>query len=226
MSAGLAFFQLLRLASPALPVGAYSYSQGLESAIDAGLVGDGAAAIRWLGGLLEGPVATFEAPLVARAWRAAAAGDGEALGRLNAELLASRETQELRLETCQMGYSLRALLEALPEGRSVTWPACAADALSYPIAYALAARAFGLDAERAVGAWLYGWLENQLVVLMKALPLGSTAAQQALSALLPALARAAARASILGEHEVSNFAPMLGWVAARHETQYSRLFRS
>ncbi len=221
-----AFFQLLRLASPALPVGAYSYSQGLESAIDAGLVSNAASALRWLGDLLEGPVATFDAPLVAAAWEAARAADHQALGRLNRRFLASRETAEQRRETCQMGYSLRTLLDALPEGAAIHWPATEGGELCYPLAYALAARAFGLGVDEAVGSWIFGWLENQWAVLMKAMPMGSTAAQQGLSGLMPALVRARGRALAIGEADWSTLAPVFGWVAARHESQYSRLFRS
>lgn len=221
-----ALFQLLRLASPALPVGAYCYSQGLESAIDLGLVTGAAEARGWLSALLDGPVAHFDAPIVARAWRAQAARDEYALGRLNALYLASRDTAEQRQETVQMGHSLRRLVLALPEGADAGWPGDENADLCFPIAWAIAAGCFGIGEHQTVCAWLFGWLENQVIVLMKALPLGHTAGQQLLSALLPSLGRAAQLAVALEESELSGLAPTQAWVAMRHESQYSRLFRS
>ena len=148
-----------------------------------------------------------------------------ALQRLNAQLLASRDSREQVLESTQMGYSLRQLLLGLPEGGDAAlWPA--GEALSLPVAWALAARCLQLPGEQALEAWLWGWLENQVMVLMKALPMGQTAGQQLMSALLPALAAASEQALTLPDARLSAFAPMQSWMALRHETQYSRLFRS
>lgn len=219
-----AFFQLLRLASPGLPVGGYSYSQGLESALDAGLVGDPASAEAWLADVMAGPLARHDAPLAGRAWERH--DDCSELARLNAIMLASRETAAQQRELLQMGYSLRTLLESLPEGRGVTWPGTLAAGVTYPVAWALAARAFGLERGQTIAAFLFCWLENQVLVLMKALPLGHTAGQQLLSALLPRLGAAASVAAELDEAEWSNFAPLLSWAALRHQTQYTRLFRT
>ncbi|UJB34115.1 urease accessory protein UreF [Chromobacterium sp. Beijing] len=206
--------QLMRLASPGLPIGAYSYSQGLESALELGLVHDAASAAAWLGDALQGPLSRFEAALLAQAWRALAADEQPALTRINQQLLASRDSRELRQETVQMGYSLRRLLQALPECAGLPWPAgLEQPELALPAVWAQAARALGVDEAGAVDAYLWGWLENQVTVLLKAMPMGQTAGQQLLSALLPA-------------DQLSNFAPGLAWAAMKHETQYSRLFRS
>jgi urease accessory protein len=224
MRTNTAFFQLLRLASPSLPVGAYCYSQGLESALEQGLVHDQSSARGWLGDVLGGPVAHFDAPLVGCAWRASEAGDLTQLLELNAEYLASRECGEQRREALQMGYSLRVLLDALPEGALAAWPA--GTELGFAVVWAIAARCLGVKERAAIAAWLFCWLENQLLVLMKALPLGHTAAQQVLSALLPTIEASTEIAVALPRGAWSNFAPMLSMVAMRHETQYSRLFRS
>ncbi len=226
MSADPALFQLLRLASPGLPVGAYCYSQGLETAIDAGLVADPPSALRWLGDVLGGPMAHFDGALVGEAWRAAHAPDEDALRAINATVLASRETNEQRLETVQMGYSLRTLLEALPESQGLRWPDPLDGGVSFPVAWAIAGERLGIARRATVGAYLYGWLENQVLVLMKAMPIGHTSGQQLLSALMPALDRATTIADELEPRDLTSFAPMLGWAAMRHETQYSRLFRS
>lgn len=227
MNGGIAQLQLLRLASPGLPIGAYSYSQGLESALDLGLVHDAESARHWLHDVLHGPLSRFEAALLVQACRALAAGDEARLVAINQRLLASRDSRELRQETEQMGYSLRQLLAALPENQSCPWPARLADApVAVPVAWAVAARTLGVDEEAAVSGYLWGWLENQIMVLLKAMPMGQTAGQQLLSALLPELAIAAEAARSLPDDELSNFAPGLAWVAMKHETQYSRLFRS
>lgn len=223
MTGERAFFQVLRLASPGLPVGGYAYSQGLESALDAGLVRDAAAGGAWIAAVLAGPVGRHDAPLAGSAW--AAADDPERLVAISDRLLASRETSAQQQELLQMGYSLRVLLESLPEGRATRWPE-GPHGIAYPVAWALAARAFGLDRQATVAAYLWTWLENQVLVLMKAMPLGHTAGQRLVSDLLPVLEEATRVATGLDEEQVSNFAPLLGWAAIRHESQYSRLFRT
>jgi urease accessory protein len=200
--------RLLQLASPALPVGAYSYSQGLEAAVEAGIVKDAASAEAWIGDALELAMARFEAPVL---WRMM---QGEALNEL---FLAGRETAELRAETLQMGYSLRNLLEELGLG-SVPEPEPA-----YPAAYAYAVRQMALDPREALVAYLWSWLENQVLAAVKSVPLGQTAAQGILlrlGARLPDLARRAETT------EPTNFTPGLAVLSTRHETQYSRIFRS
>ncbi len=200
--------RLLQLASPALPVGAYSYSQGLESAIGAGLVHDAQSAERWIGDVLELSVGKMEAPVL---WRMM---HGEALNEL---FLASRETAELRAETLQMGYSLQRLLAALGLG---TVPS---DEVSYPAAYAHAVLRLQIQPREALIAYLWSWLENQVMAAVKAVPLGQTAGQKILLNL-------GARLDVLADQaprlEPANFTPGLAVLSAQHETQYSRLFRS
>lgn len=227
MSTLLPLLQLLRLASPGLPIGGFSYSQGLESALELGLVHDAASAQRWLHEVLQGPVCHFDAAMLSRMLHALAAGDEAALYRLNQRYLASRDCREQRQETIQMGYSLRQLLAGLPEGQAMSWPDGLANGdVCLPVAWALAARALGIDEREAVTALLWSWLENQVMVLLKAMPMGQSAGQLLLSALLPALAEAVERAISLPAGQHSNFAPGLMWAAMKHETQYSRLFRS
>ncbi len=155
----LAALQCLRLASPGLPIGAYSYSQGLETAIDLGQIHDRASAEHWLRGLLAGPVSRYDAPMLARAHRASAANDAPALVALNQTLLASRDSREQRQESVQMGYSLRQLLAALPETASQPLPAALQDGeLAFLLAYGWAGCRLGLDEATVVQAYLWGWL--------------------------------------------------------------------
>ena len=205
--------RLLQLASPALPVGAYSYSGGLEAAIEAGVVHDAASAERWIGDVLAHSVAGMEAPLLARMIEAPDA-------RWNEMLLAGRETAELRAETVQMGYSLNSLLTGLG------LEACPFEEPSYPAVFAHAVRAWGIDAHEALVAYLWAWVENQVMAALKAVPLGQTDGQRILLALGARLEALAADAAATGEDELGNFAPRLALLSSRHETQYSRLFRS
>jgi len=218
---------LLRLASPQLPIGGYSYSQGLEMAVENGWVNDSDSARRWLEDQLLLNLARFEAPLLLAHCEAAAQDDWPRLLQLAAEHRASRETRELQLESRQMGYSLTQLLDGLPE---LDQPArdclAAADEPGLALAWALAARAWQITPADAVTAWLWGWLENQLAVLMKTLPLGQQAAQRLTSQLLPALSQAQRDASELPERDWGSAPFGLVLTSMAHERQYSRLFRS
>ncbi len=218
---------LLRLASPQLPIGGYSYSQGLEMAVENGRVSDADSARRWLEDQLLLNLARFEAPLLLAHCEAAAQDDWPRLLQLAAEHRASRETRELQLESRQMGYSLTQLLDGLPE---LDQPArdclAAADEPGLALAWALAARAWQITPADAVTAWLWGWLENQLAVLMKTLPLGQQAAQRLTSQLLPVLSQAQREASELPELEWGSAPFGLVLTSMAHERQYSRLFRS
>src|SRR5258707_15092205 len=164
--------RLLQLASPALPVGAYSYSQGLEAVIEAGVVQDAASAGRWIADVLAHSLARMEAPVLLRLCAAWRAGDAAAAERWNALFLAGRETAELRAETAQMGYSLAQLLPELGVGEVPLQEPC------FPAAFAFAVAAWRIDAHEALVAYLWSWTENQVLAAVKALPLGQTDGQR------------------------------------------------
>lgn len=229
MSASLAFVRLLQLASPALPVGAYTYSQGLERAVDAGTVRDEGDALAWIGDALTFVVSRWEAPAVGRLHRAWIECDDAAIVRVDREFVASRETAELRAETLQMGHSLVRLLVELPAFAAVPGYGARLAALhepAFPTAWSAAAAAWRARGEDAVAAYLWSWLENQVMAAIKAVPLGQSAGQRLLAALgerIPDLVAAALRCD---EDGFANFAPGLAIASAAHETQYTRLFRS
>lgn len=218
---------LLRLASPQLPIGGYSYSQGLELAVEAGWVTCRATAATWLRDQLELNLPRFDAPQLLAHCTLAEAEDWPGLRQRCEAYRASRETRELHLESRQMGYSLRQLLFGLTEldtaGREFL------DGLEEPhmaLGWALAARAWGITPQDALAAWLWGWLENQLAVLMKTLPLGQQAAQQLTSELLPALEEAHRATCALDPARIGSAPFGLALASMAHERQYSRLFRS
>ena len=218
---------LLRLASPQLPIGGYSYSQGLEMAVDQGLVHDQGSARQWIADQLLLNLARFEAPLLLAHCQAAADADWPVLAELAGQHRASRETRELALESRQMGYSLRQLLEGLPElDESARAFLASQPELGLAPAWALAARAWQISPQDALAAWLWGWLENQLAVLMKTLPLGQQAAQRLTSELLPLLEQAQHQASHKQPEHWGSAAFGLALASMAHERQYSRLFRS
>jgi len=217
--------RLLQLASPALPAGAYSYSGGLEAAIEAGLVRDAASAERWIGAVLAHPVARMEAPAFLRLCTAWRAGDLDAVKQWNEIFLASRETAELRAETVQMGYALSRLLDDLVGPRQERSGATEHE-FAFPTAFARAAVAWGIEPDAALAGYLWAWLENQVMAAVKAVPLGQTDGQRILLALGARLGAVAAEARSLEDEELGAFAPRLAILSARHETQYSRLFRS
>lgn len=225
----LPLVRLLQLASPALPVGAYTYSQGLEWAVESGAIRGEADAAAWIGDLLEWSLARFEAPLLARqldAWRA---GDDGEVARLNDDFLASRETAELRAETAQMGWSLVKLLAELDAFAALPgWRArlLAIEAPCFRSAWSAAAAAWQVPAEQALAAYLWAWAENQVMAAVKAVPLGQSAGQRLLATLgrrIPPLVETALH---LPEARWSNYTPGLAIASSRHETQYTRLFRS
>ncbi|MEZ4264959.1 MAG: urease accessory UreF family protein [Myxococcota bacterium] len=213
----LAVTRLLRLASPALPIGAYAWSSGLESAIETSVVHDEASAGVWLRDALALSVARWEGPILWRLLTAESAED------YNALYLASRETSELRAETLQTGMGLWRVLQALEETDGASLPE---EGATLPWAWAQAARAWHIEPEPALSAWIFAWFENQLAVLMKTLPLGQVASQRLLSACLPDLAQAQALAQTLPDDAMSSMLPGLAILSSGHETQYSRLFRS
>ena len=218
---------LLRLASPQLPIGGYSYSQGLEMAVEQQHVTDPASARRWIADQLLLNLARFEAPLLLAHCQAAAAEDWAQLLQLCDEHQASRETRELYQESRQMGYSLQQLLNGLPELDDAAREFLVQRAEPHlALGWALAARAWHISPEDALAAWLWSWLENQLAVLMKTLPLGQQAAQRLTSELLPLLQQAQRNASTLDFTHYGSASFGLSLACMAHERQYSRLFRS
>ena len=214
--------QLLRLASPALPVGGYSYSQGLEWAVETGWVKSESDAARWIGDLLTGPIGQFDAPLLTQLYAALHTGDNATACALDQRYLASRESRELREETLQMGYSMTSLLQALPEwqGQPVlslhTWPA----------RFVEACVRFGQTADATLTAYLFAWIENQVAAAIKLIPLGQSAGQRLLSQLIPKLADVVAAAPQREFADWVSSSPALAIAGSQHETQYTRLFRS
>ena len=218
---------LLHLASPALPIGAFSYSQGLEAAIEAQLITDADSTRAWIASGLSDVLAQNELPYIAHQIERWRTHDADGLRIANSEFLASRETAELRRETEQMGWSLRQLCVSLEWGdaeRRTTLSSMTP--LAQPTAFAFAAYAHDAPVDAALAAYAFSWVENQTAAALKAVPLGQLAGQRIIVALRASIDAAVARALATSPDDINTFAPQLGILSARHESQYSRLFRS
>jgi urease accessory protein len=220
--------RLMWLASPALPVGGFSYSEGLEAAVDAGHVGTETQAADWLVDQLHLTLTRADLPVLARAHAAWRDGDVTRVATLNDWVLATRESAEFRLQTEQMG---RSLVEWLRNGEQADDPRVAAcarlpPAPAWPVAYALATVLAQADARQTLLACAFGWAENMTQAAMKAVPLGQAAAQRILARLAQAIPAAVEEAIAQPDGALQAHAPMLAILSSRHEAQYSRLFRS
>ena len=218
---------LLHLASPALPIGAFSYSQGLESAIEHGLIHDGDSAREWIASGLTNVLARGELPFLAHQMTRWRTHDAAALAGADEEFLSSRESAELRRETQQMGWSLAQLCTQLEWGDAARLATLnAIEPISQPTAFAFAAYAHDAAPDAALAAYAFSWVENQAAAALKAVPLGQIAGQRIIVALRVAIDIAVEKALATSPDEINTFAPQLGILSAHHESQYSRLFRS
>lgn len=214
--------QLIWLASPALPVGGFSYSEGLEAAVEHGLVDTETSAAVWLVDQLHTTLARGELAVVAEAARAWRAHDLGRIQQLNDWMLQTRETSEMRQQTEQMGRSLVEWLKSID-------PATAARAtqpLAYPVAFGLAVASGQASDRDALLAFAFGWAENMMQAAIKSVPLGQASGQRILQRLAAEIPLAVDLALSLSDGDRQAFSPMLAILSSRHETQYSRLFRS
>ena len=224
--------QLIWLASPALPIGGFSYSEGMESAIDAGLVTNEASVAAWLLEQLHLTQARGDLAVAAQAIEAWRAGDNNRIAQLDAWVLQTRETSELRQQSEQMGRSLVEWLKAVqPELVEGSSPATASTGsarthYTYPVAFALAASATGATTRDCLLAFAFGWAENMVQAALKSVSLGQSSGQRVLGRLAREIPAAVDVALALHDEDRQAFSPMLAILSARHETQYSRLFRS
>ncbi len=216
--------RLWQLISPALPVGAYAYSQGLEYAVHSGRVADEAGAGAWIRGHLHAGPACADVPVLGRCHAAWCSGDERAVRRWSRRLLANRGAAELLAEDRQLGGALARVLATLGVAPAGAW--IGAPEASFAALFALAAAHWGIDAGTAARGYLWAWLENQVAAAVKLIPLGQSAGQRLLFALGREIGSAARAGLRLRDEEIGANAPGVAHAAARHERQYSRLFRS
>lgn len=213
------YARLWQLISPSLPVGGFSYSQGLEQAVETGAVSDAASAADWIGGVLRTGIAGTDLPALARIHESWSGRDAARAIRWNDRLLAMRETAELRFEDRAMGEALARLMPTL--GLEVP-----EHPLSFVAAFAIASAQCDVGMHETMAAYAWTWAELQVAAAVKLVPLGHSAGQRLLwelGAELDAVVAAAARVS---DSDIGMSLPGFAIMSARHETQYTRLFRS
>ena len=221
-------YRLLAWLSPAYPVGAFSYSHGVETAVEEGFITDRASLVAWLESVLERGTGLVDGALLAAAWRAVESADWKAFDAVAERAAAWRGTSEMALESRQQGGSFLSITRT-------AWPHPALDVahertggeLALPVAVALAAAAHGVALESVLGGYLHAFAANLISAAVRTVPLGQTDGQRALAALEPAVRRTAEAALAAASlDDIGTATPLLDWCSLRHETQYTRLFRS
>ena len=218
--------QLMWLASPALPIGGFSYSECLEAAVDSARAATEKEASAWLVDQLHLSLSRSDLPAVAQAVHAWRDGDTARIAKLNAWVLQTRESSELRAQTEQMGKSLLEWLRNHTTATAAQIAVLAAQPPAYPIAFALAASGTGAPVRECLLAYAFGWAENMVQAAIKSVPLGQSAGQRILSALAAEIPAAIDYALAVTDENRQAFTPMLAILSSQHEVQYSRLFRS
>lgn len=219
-------FHLLQLASPALPVGAYSYSEGLEALVELGKVTSPETLAQWLTQELRWGAVRLEAAVMIRAYEEVHGQDFDGVILWNGWLTAARDTEELRQQSLQMGRSLLKLLLDLHPELGHGYEPLQKEGCNFAIAYAIAATHYQIDLQAALLGYFYSWTANLVSAGVKLIPLGQTAGQRLLLTMQPALKQAAESVSILKADDLSSCSWGLSLASMAHECQYSRLFRS
>jgi urease accessory protein len=220
----VASLRLWQLVSPALPIGAYAYSQGLEYATEAGWIHDESSAQRWISGVLSNNLSRLDIPVLAILYKAWQQQDFDTIHQWNAFLLAARESAELKKEDAYLGGSLRQLLIDLELPAATQWPSN--KACSFATVFALAAVHWQIPLQDTAMGYLWAWTENQVAAAIKLVPLGQVAGQRILSSALHSIPGLVSIGLSLTEEDIGSLAPGLAIASALHEIQYTRLFRS
>ena len=220
----LSELRLFQLISPSLPIGGFTYSQGLEWAIEAQWITDTESLKNWLETVLSASVATLELPILLRLLNAFNSADEASVVRWSQWLIACRETMELRKEERQRGAALAKLLPNLgidiPPHLATTVASCQLTGI------ALAASQWNINCQQLCCGYSWSWLENNVVAGVKLIPLGQTHGQQIMLELAEQIPAAVARAEQVADAHIRSSTPALAIASSRHETQYTRLFRS
>lgn len=219
-----ALLRLLQLTSPTFPVGSYAYSQGLEWVVEADWISDADSLQCWLKGVMQGSLCHVDIPIMQRLYQACRDNDETMMQHWNDMLLAYRETSELRKEELDKGHAIGELLKGLNISDEIK--PLEDQQSTFLIGYCRAAVAWQIELEEAAQGYVWGWLENQLVSAMKIMPLGQIASQKILDNLISDIPNIVDTGLQLDDDEMGALLPAQAIACAKHETQYSRLFRS
>lgn len=216
--------KLMQLISPSLPIGSFTYSQGIEYAVECGWINSDDTLQRWLEDQMLTSIAKLDLPVLQRLYDAAEAGDGAALEKWSQFLLASRESSELRQEEINRGRALASLLIALDVPRAKQWQPILASCQA--AAFATASIGWAINYRDAAYGYVWSWLENLVLAAVKIIPLGQTRGQQLLYTMAENIPDVVASSLEIADDMIGASNPALAIISSRHETQYTRLFRS
>jgi urease accessory protein len=219
-----ALLRLMQLVSPSLPVGGFTYSQGIEWAAEAGWIANVEDLETWLSDLLCHSLARLDVPVLARLYRACEQGDRAQLQQWTDYLVACRETAELRAEEANRGRALADLLASLAVSQAAEWRATLVKA--QVAGFALAAVQWSVPLQETALGYIWSWLENMVLAAVKIIPLGQTAGQQLLQRLIVGVPAAVETGLVLDDRQLGACSPALAIASSQHETQYTRLYRS
>ena len=220
----LAMMRLMQLVSPSLPIGSFTYSQGIEWAVECGWIDSADTLGNWIEDQLMTAILHLDLPVLQRLYAAARKGDAGMLETWSQFLLASRETAELRQEEISRGRALADLIEALGVPNAAAWKPLLASCQA--AGFATAAAGWQIPYRDAAGGYAWSWLENLVLAAVKIIPLGQTEGQQLLMRLAERLPEAVERSMVIEDGMIGASNPALAIASSRHETQYTRLFRS
>lgn len=223
-SSSLAQLRLMQLISPSLPIGGFTYSQGLEWAIEAGWIADAEDLGNWLQEQARTTLARVDLPLLARLYDCSAEGDLERMSYWSKVVIANRETSELRKEEQNRGRAMASLLRSMEVELASEWQTTLC--LTQLTGFSHAARVWGITKEDMLLGYMWSWLENLVLAGIKIVPLGQSDGQRLLLKIAPTLPEAVAEAMALSDDEIGASSPALSIASSQHEFQYTRLFRS
>ncbi|WP_105901770.1 urease accessory protein UreF [Vibrio gangliei] len=228
-STDFACFRLFQLISPSLPIGGFTYSQGLEWAVEAGWVSNQDQMVDWLEMMLNSSLVTLELPILAKFYQALENSDQDSIQYWSDYLYSCRETSELRAEELQRGKALFTLLKQLDLPIQAQWqpdnePHAATQ--NQLLGFCVAAKAWGISLHSLQQGYVWSWAENMVMAGVKLIPLGQTSGQKALLALSEMLPQCITKANQIQDDDIGSFTPSVAIASSRHETQYTRLFRS
>lgn len=218
---------VLRLSSQSLPTGAFSYSQGMEWLVDTRRINDESSVYEWIASILHGPYVNYELPILRELFEAWSIVDHKTIKILNQDYLNSRETSEIQKETLQMGYALREIIHKMNiASDEATEFLTQIDQLTFVTGFSFCSYRIGLSIEEVLMSHVWSFIENQILVAIKAVPLGQSAGQRLLNRIIPLGDSAVSRSMEVSSDNWANFSPLQAISSSKHETQYSRLFRS
>ncbi len=224
MITDLALLRLMQLISPSLPIGAFTYSQGIEWCVEAGWLNDADRLEQWLSDLLQTSMQDLEIPILLRMMQAWSNGDTASLQHWSKLSMASRETAELRMEEKNRAYAIFRLLSSLDVAEVTHYESVIKS--SQAAGYSFASVAWDIPPHQACLGYVWSWLENLVIAGVKLVPLGQTDGQKILMHLSSQVNVVLERAARLTDDDVGCSSPALAIASAQHETQYTRLFRS